>query len=252
MALAQIWLYSLLSVFAVSLISLVGLASFGVRTDRLKKILIYFVSFSAGALFGDAFLHLLPDVAQQNSISVRASLYILLGIVIFFVLEKIIQWRHCHEPDSKEHKHPVTYMSLVGDALHNFTDGIIIAASYFVSINTGIATTLAVMLHEIPHELGNFSILLHGGFSRKRALALNFLSAIAALIGAVFTLWLGNVVQNVQTILIPIAVGTFIYIAGSDLVPELHRHSDRLSRNFLQLIWFILGIAIMALFLLFE
>ncbi|MBS3089151.1 ZIP family metal transporter [Candidatus Pacearchaeota archaeon] len=252
MPLQIIWLYSIASVFLVSLISLVGLASFGIRHEKLKKILIYFVSFSAGALFGDAFLHLLPETIKDSNFSVQSAFYILLGIVIFFVLEKIIHWHHCHAPECKEHSHSINYMVLIGDAFHNFIDGIIIAASYILSIETGIATTLAVMFHEIPHELGNFSILLHGGFSRAKALTLNFLSALAAIFGAILTLWLGSLVQNIQAILIPIAAGTFIYIAGSDLVPELHKHSENLTRSFLQLLAFLLGIAIMALFLLLE
>lgn len=248
----QIWFYSLLSVFIVSLISLVGLFSFAIKTEKLKKVLIYFISFSAGALFGDAFLHLLPEVAQKTGFSVVSSLYILFGVIIFFILEKIIHWQHCHEQTTSEHKHPVTYMSLTGDALHNFIDGIIIAASYFVSVPAGVATTLAVAFHEIPHELGNFSILLHGGFSKKRALFLNFISALFAILGALLTLWLGSFVQNLETILVPIAAGTFIYIAGSDLVPEIHKHSDRISYSLIQLFAFVLGIAIMALFLLLE
>jgi zinc and cadmium transporter len=251
MPLALIWVYSIISVFLISLISLVGLASLGIKHEKLKKVLIYFVSFSAGALFGDAFLHLLPETVT-STFSVQAAFYILLGIILFFILEKIIHWHHCHTPDCKEHSHPITFMVLIGDAFHNLIDGIIIAASYLLSIETGIATTLAVAFHEIPHELGNFSILLHGGYSKTKALTLNFLSALAALVGAILTLWLGTIIQNIQTILIPIAAGTFIYIAGSDLVPELHKHSDRLSRSFLQLIAFILGIAIMALFLLLE
>lgn len=252
MPLQTIWIYSIISVFIVSLISLVGLASFGIKHERLKKILIYFVSFSAGALFGDAFLHLLPEIAEETCFSIQAAFYVLLGIVIFFILEKIIHWHHCHTPGCEEHSHSITYMVLVGDAFHNFIDGIIIAASYILSIETGIATTLAVMFHEIPHELGNFSILLHGGFSRAKALVLNSLSALAAIFGAILTLWLGSLVQNIQIILIPIAAGTFIYIAGSDLVPELHKHSDNLTRSFIQLLAFLLGIAIMAAFLLLE
>ena len=179
----QTWLYTLISVFLVSLISLIGLVSFGVQEDKLKKVLIYFVSFSAGALFGDAFLHMLPDIAKETGFKTQAAIYVLIGIVIFFILEKIIHWHHCHEPTTSEHKHPVTYMSLVGDTLHNFIDGIIIAASFLVSVPVGLATTLAVMFHEIPHELGNFSILLHGGFSRSRAILFNFITALSALLG---------------------------------------------------------------------
>jgi zinc and cadmium transporter len=245
-------IYTLVSVIAVSLISLIGVVTLKIKTEKIKKVLIYAISFSAGALFGDAFLHLLPEVAQKTGFSTKSALFILLGIVIFFILEKFIHWQHCHEPTTKEHKHPVTYMSLTGDILHNSIDGIIIAASYIVSIPAGLATTLAVVFHEIPHEIGNFSILIHGGFSKSRALLLNFLSALAAIIGAILTFWLGDYVKNIETILVPIAAGTFIYIAGSDLVPELHKHSEKLSHSFFQLIAFVLGILMMALFLLLE
>lgn len=249
----SIFIYALLSVLITSLVSLVGLIFFGIKADHLKKVLIYFVSFSAGALFGDTFLHLVPSIAAESGFTVQASLGILVGIVLMFVLEKIIHWHHCHSPDeSKEHKHPVTYISLIGDATHNFIDGIIIAASYLISLPTGIATTIAVLLHEIPHELGNFSILIHGGFSRSRALIFNFMTATAAILGALLTLWFSTIAQNVQTILLPIAAGTFIYIAGSDLVPELHKHSDKISHSLLQLLAFLAGILIMALFLLLE
>lgn len=246
-----VWSYSLLSVLAVSCLSLIGLASFGIKQDKLKKILIYFVSFSAGALFGDAFIHLLPE-STQNGFTLPISFAILGGIVLFFIIEKVIHWHHCHTPESKEHKHPVTYISIVGDMLHNFIDGSIIAASYLISTSTGLATTVAVAFHEIPHELGNYSILLHGGFSRKKALLVNFLTALTAILGAAATLWLSVQIEGLKTLLIPIAAGTFIYIAGSDLVPELHKNNEKITQSLLQLLAFLIGIAFMALFLLFE
>lgn len=243
-------IYQIISVFLISLVSLLGLIFFGIKADRLKKILIYFVSFSAGALFGDTFIHLIPEIANSG-FTIFSSLGILAGIVMMFILEKIIHWHHCHSTDnSKEHKHPVTYISLTGDALHNFIDGIIIAASYLISFSAGIATTLAVLLHEIPHELGNFSILIHGGLSRSKALVFNFLTALTAIFGTLLTLWFSSFTQSIQAILVPIAAGTFIYIAGSDLVPELHKHSqNKLADSLLQLLAFVLGIAIMALLL---
>lgn len=247
-----VWFYIFVSVFLVSLISLIGVVAFGVRQEKLKNLLIYFVSFSAGALLGDAFLHLIPEATRKNGFGLEVALCILSGILVFFILEKLIHWHHCHESTDHGHKHPVTYISLVGDALHNFIDGVIIAASYLVSLPVGFATTLAVMFHEIPHELGSYSILVHGGFSKSKALLYNFLSALTAFGGAFAVFLLGSLMENIQSILVPISAGTFIYIAGSDLLPELHKHSSSLMKSLVQLFAFILGILLMTFFLIFE
>src|SRR3989344_6355820 len=142
----QIWFYTLLSVLLVSLISFVGVFTLSMQSARLRKILIYLISFSAGALFGDAFIHLLPEAVEKSGFNLQISLSLLGGILIFFILEKIIHWQHCHMPISKEHTHPFAYVNLVGDALHNLIDGLIIGASYLAGIEVGIATTIAVVL----------------------------------------------------------------------------------------------------------
>jgi len=251
MVLPQIWLYSIISVLIVSLISLIGVFTLSIKAKKLQTILIYLISFSAGALFGDAFLHLLPETLAKSASPISVSFYILLGITIFFILEKVIHWQHCHGHMLEEnHIHPFAYMNLLGNGLHNFLDGIIIAASYFISIPAGIATTVAVLLHEIPQEIGDFGILLHGGFSKAKALLVNFASALLAILGAVITLLIGNSVENLELILVPIAIGGFLYIAGSDLIPQLHKDSDKISKSLLQLIAFIVGILIMAALLL--
>jgi len=222
------------------------------NTDRLRKILIYLISFSAGSLFGDAFIHLLPEIVEETGgFGLNISLYILSGIVIFFVLEKVIHWQHCHMPITKTHVHPFAYTNLVGDGLHNFIDGMIIAGSYLVSVPAGIATTIAVLLHEIPQEIGDFGVLLHGGFSKGKALLMNFASALTAVLGAVVTLLLAGTVESITSIIVPIAIGGFLYIAGSDLIPELHKETA-MGKAIIQVIIFILGIAIMAALLLLE
>ncbi|MAG27175.1 ZIP family metal transporter [Candidatus Pacearchaeota archaeon] len=244
----EIIVYSLVSVIIVSLVSLVGLFTLGIQIAKLRKALIYLISFSAGALFGDAFIHLLPEAVAENGFGINISLYFLLGIVIFFVLEKVIHWHHCHGDvlDEKHAEvHPFAYMNLIGDGLHNFLDGVIIAASYLVSIPAGIATTIAVALHEIPQEIGDFGVLIHGGFSKAKALLMNFGSALLAVLGAVVVFLVGSVVFDIEMILVPIAAGGFIYIAGSDLIPELHKHSTKLSHGLGQLIAFLLGIGVM-------
>jgi zinc and cadmium transporter len=241
--------YTLLSVILVSLISFIGLFTLSIKTKKLNKILLYLISFSTGALLGDAFLHLLPEIVKSHGFTIQISIYTLLGIAIFFVLEKFIHWQHCHlHLTENNHIHPFAYTNLLGDALHNFIDGIIIATSYIISIPVGIATTIAVILHEIPQEIGDFGVLLHAGFSKSKALLLNFASALVAILGALLTFLLGNTTKNMEIFLVPIAAGGFIYIALSDLIPEIHKTTDT-GKSIIQLISFILGITIMAVLL---
>ena len=240
-----------LSVLIVSLISFVGVFTLAVNAERLRRILIYLISFSAGALLGDVFIHLLPELVKSGTFTLTTSLVILGGILLFFVLEKVIHWQHCHMPLTKHHVHSFAYMNVIGDALHNFIDGMIIAGSYLVSVPAGIATTIAVVLHEIPQEIGDFGVLIHAGFSKGKALFLNFVSALAAVLGALVALFLSGNIEGLERFLVPFAAGGFIYIAGSDLIPELHKH-NHLKQSWLQTLAFIAGIAVMALLLLLE
>lgn len=242
----QVWLYATLSVIIVSLISLIGIFTIPFSREKLNKILIYFVSFSAGTLLGDAFVHLIPEAYLEKNSSLFVSVSILLGIVIFFILEKFIHWRHCHKIACKEHPHPFSYVILAGDTIHNFIDGMVIGASYIVSVPVGIATTLAVIFHEIPQEIGDFGSLVYGGFSKTKALVLNFMTALSAILGLIFVLSLTNF--NVADFLVPFAAGGFIYIAGTDLIPELHKHTDP-KKSFWQLVTFVSGIGLMVLLL---
>lgn len=251
---------SLASVILVSLISLIGLASISIKEEKLRKILIYLVSFSAGALLADAFIHLLPEAVKETGFTLKISIYILLGIGISFVIEKIIHWHHCHHTHSAEclethHKQmqtqPFAKMNLIGDSVHNFIDGLIIGGSYLVSIPVGLASTLAVILHEIPQEIGDFGILLHGGYTRKRALFLNFITALTAIIGAIIAIAVNQIIPHLTEFLIPFAAGSFIYIAGSDLVPELHKETNA-KKSIIQLLFSILGVLIMISLLFLE
>jgi len=247
----EIWLYSIVSVIIVSLISFVGILTFSVRLENLKKIVLYLVSFAAGALFGDAFIHLLPEIVEKAGFGIKISFYLLFGIIFSFIVEKVIHWRHCHIPTSKEHPHPFALMNLFGDSVHNFIDGLIIGASYLVNFKVGIATTIAIILHEIPQEIGDFGVLVHGGFSRAKALFFNFLTALTAVIGTIVSLLMGSYAENFTVFLIPFAAGSFIYIAGSDLIPELHKEV-KAAKSILQLLAFVMGIAIMLTLLLLE
>ena len=247
----EVWIYTIGSVFIVSLVSLVGILAISMNMDRLKKGLLFLVSFAAGSLLGGAFIHLIPEVFEESKNREILPFIMLLGIVLFLFLEKILQWRHCHEPTSEDHPHPIAVNNLIGDGFHNLIDGMIIAGSYMVSIPLGIATTIAVLLHEIPQEIGDFGILVHAGYTRKKALFYNYMSALLAVIGAVLALVVGSAVESAQEFLIAFTVGGFIYIASADLIPELKKEKD-LNKSMLQLLFLILGIGIMALLMLLE
>lgn len=247
-----IWFYSLASVFLVSVVSLIGIFFLSLSRERLQKVLLYLVSFAVGGLFGDAFVHLLPEAFEQLSQDLFLPVYILSGVFLFFIAEKVVRWHHCHNVDHQDETcRPAGIMNLIGDGLHNFIDGILIAASFMVDLRLGIATSLAVILHEIPQEIGDFGVLVHSGFSVKKALFFNFLSATAAFLGAVLALFLGKYIQNFSLMMIPIAAGGFIYIAGTDLIPELHAEVN-LSNSLKQLLAITLGVAVMFLLLFLE
>lgn len=245
------WIYSLFSVFLVSLFSLTGVLFISFKVEKLKKILLFLVSFAAGGLLGDVFFHLLPKAVEKGGFNLEVSLAVLVGLLTFFVLEKFISWRHCHIPTSKNHPHPLAFMNLIGDGLHNFTDGMIIAASFSVSFSLGLATSLAVVFHEIPQEIGDFGVLIHAGFTKKKALLFNFFSALIAIGGAALTLFLGTKFGKLTWFLIPFTAGGFIYIAGSDLIPEL-RKETKLAKSVAQVIGLILGIGVMLILVFFE
>jgi zinc and cadmium transporter len=217
----------IISVLIVSLISVVGILFILMRKKSLDKFLMFFVSLSVGSLLGGAFLHLIPGSFGGEGFSLNVSFLILAGILIFFIIENFIHWRHCHVPTSKEHPHHLGTMNLVGDGLHNLIDGLVIASAYFVNIPLGIATTFAVIIHEIPQEIGDFGVLLYAGYSKKKALLFNFISALIAIIGAIIGISFSESSAVFEYIIIPIAAGGFLYIAGSDLIPEIHKNQDK-------------------------
>lgn len=242
----KVWIYTLTSVFIVSLASFVGALTIAFRKDFPQKVLLFLVSLSAGALLGGVFFHLIPEAAKDIGFNLNLAIYILTGILTFFALEKLICWRHCHIETSEEHPHPFAFMNLIGDALHNFIDGMIIAGTYLVSIPLGISTTIAVLFHEIPQEIGDFGVLVHGGFGRLKALLLNFATALTAVLGALLILTLNIEVAAAGKILVPFTAGGFLYIAASDLIPELRKDIKPLN-SLLQLIFILFGLGIMYL-----
>ncbi len=241
-----IWVLTLASVLLVSFISLIGILSLTIKKETLEKIIFSFVSLAAGTLLGDAFIHLIPESFEHFGSASSIAFPILLGIIVFFILEKYIRWHHCHDVDCNMHTKHLASMNLLGDAVHNFIDGMLIAASYLIDIKLGIATTIAVIFHEIPQEIGDFAVLLYSGYSTKKAILYNFLVATIAVIGAISVLTLGQQYQDAAKYLVPFAAGGFLYIAAADLIPELHKER-KILKSLIQLILLITGISIMYL-----
>ena len=226
----------LIAVLIVSIISLAGILF--LMAKILKKALFYMVAFSAGALLGAAFFDLLPE-AMGNGFNESVPVLMLIGILSFFVIEKFLHWHHHHT--EKKDVHSFTYMNILGDGVHNFTDGVIIAIAFLSSTAAGIATTIAIIAHEIPHEIGNFAILLYGGFSKSKAVFYNFLSALTAVLGALAAYFYSTKIQNVNLFIGAFAVGGLIYIATTDLIPEIHKETE-IKKSAIQLTLMVVGI----------
>ncbi len=247
----MLWVYALASVLAVSLVSLIGIVTISLSQPRLQQVIFVLVSLAVGAMFGDACIHLLPSAFRESQSTLQTSLAVLAGLLLFFVLEKFLLWRHEHIPHYDDCIQPVGYVNVVAEGMHNLIDGLLIGSSYLVSVPVGVATALAVLLHEIPQEIGNFGVLLHAGFSRRRALGFNFLSASLAIVGAVLALIAGARVKQLPHVILPFTAGGFIYIAGSDLVPELHKERAPM-KSLLQLVAMGMGVGLMLLLTLLE
>lgn len=227
----------ILSTFLVSLISFIGVLFLSLNDKILNKLLLILIAFASGALLGAAFLDLLPETFALGR--EEAFIFVLLGIMLFFVMEKFLRWRHCH--DGKCDIHAFTYLNLIGDGIHNWIDGMVIAATFLTSMELGIATTLAVIVHEIPQEIGDFGVLVYGGLSRTKALFYNFISAVTAILGALFAYYLIQYMQYITVVLLPFAAGGFVYIAATDLLPELHKR-EKMKDSIIQLLVLSLGI----------
>jgi zinc and cadmium transporter len=230
----------ILSTFSVSLISFIGALAFFLAEKTLNKLLLFLVAFSAGGLLGGAFFHLMPESLDGDLIGF---LFLALGFCSFFVLENFINWHHHH---AKEHPEavPFSYLILVSDAIHNFIDGLMIAASFIVSFPAGIATSLAVAFHEIPQEIGDYAVLIYGGFSKKKALLLNFFSALTAMAAGVVGFFFFEKIGGQASFLLPFAAGSFIYIAASDLIPEIKKRKEGHS-SLAQFLVFLTGLFLM-------
>ncbi|MEK7124038.1 MAG: ZIP family metal transporter [Patescibacteria group bacterium] len=230
----------LIASFSVSVIAFFGVVLLVLKSEAARRLSLYFLSFAAGALLGVTFLDILPEVFEtglENAFS-----FVLSGIVIFFILEKFFLWYHCHGETCEVHRQQSAPLILFGDAIHNFVDGVIIALAFLVDVNLGILTTVAVIFHEIPQEIGDFSILLYGGMKKSKALILNFLVALTVVAGAALTYFFGDFFKGASEILLAFVAGHFIYIAAADLIPELHKETST-KKSFIQIALIFSGIA---------
>lgn len=237
-------IYIIASTFLISLASLIGVFTISIKQKVLTKYLLFIISLSAGALMGGAFLHLLPEASEKLDSQLMFPI-VLISFIVFFLIEKILHWRHCHNGHCDVHT--FGYMSLFGDAFHNLIDGLMIAATFLIDIRLGITTSLAIALHEIPQEIGDFGVLLYSGFSRKKALLANFLVALTSVLGGFIGYFLFFHVENITAYLLPFTAGGFIYIAASDLLPEIRKELN-FKKSMISFSIFILGIIIMYLF----
>ena len=241
--------YALISAVIVSLISLIGVVFIFFREEKINNLIFILVAFAAGALIGDSFFHILPE-ALINLDSLFVFVLVIAGFLLFYILENLIHWEHCHDNQCIEHhgrKHVLSKLNLIGDGIHNFIDGILIGVSYMVSFPVGLATSIAVVAHEIPQEMGDFAILLYSGLSKTRALIYNLISASLAILGVIIV-YLGFFKESFSVNILPIVAGGFLYIAMSDLIPELHSHNQgRVKKSIVSFISLILGIFLMYL-----
>jgi len=248
--LVWIILFSLLG----GVLSVLAAAIFLLLPDTVRnRTLPHFVSFAIGALLGAAFLALLPHAMQGVQDFHTLGLTVLLGILGFFLLEKMVLWRHCHAehceahaPDEHQHGQAAGTLVLIGDGMHNLVDGVLIAAAFMTDLHLGIVTSLAVAAHEIPQEVGDFAVLLHSGYSRGKAFVFNVLSSLATLIGALVAYWSLADTQHVLPYILAIAASSFIYIAVADLIPGLHKRLH-FSATMQQLALIVIGVLVIYL-----
>lgn len=237
---------AIIAVVLVSLMSLVGALTLILNKNVISKIIHLLVPLAVGSLVGGAALHLLPESVEAfGGFTLEVSGYFMGGILAFWVIEKFVFWHHCHHDHSAKYK--IGYMNLIGDGFHNFLDGVVIAGAFVSDFHLGVATTIAVVLHEIPQELGDFGVLLHSGFSYGKALFLNLVSGFVALLGVLLVFVMSDVmVANFVQTIVPFTAGGFLYIALSDIIPELHKET-KFSKNLGQLVMIVFGVYMMYL-----
>ncbi len=236
----DILFWILLFTFINGLLAFAGVGLYFLFRKNLNKVLIFLVSFTTGALLGGAFFHFLPEAIEELNI-LKVSVLFIFGFLLFMFLEKVLHWHHCH--DGKCDKHPFTYLLLWGDGIHNFIDGLIIAGSFLISVPFGITTSLLIMAHELPQEIGDFGVLVYGGLSKGKALFYNFLSQLTAVLGGLIG-FLFLQTEGIAVYLLPIAGGSFIYIAFADLIPEIYKEKN-FGKVILNIIFILIGLFVL-------
>jgi zinc and cadmium transporter len=247
----------ILATIIVSLFSLIGATMLMISKAKLESIVLILVSLSAGGLLGGAFLHLIPEslheLGEQSSVLVL--LFALIGFCLFLITEQFLHWHHghhgnycCKNIDCGSSKKEISTLILIGDGVHNFIDGLVIASAFLVDPVVGIVATIAVALHEIPQEIGDFGVLVYAGLKRSKALFYNLLSGLTAVLGGLIGFFFAQYTQNLIVYILPIAAGGFIFLAASDLIPEI-KHHDSWKRMAVHFIVFIIGIGLMLAFL---
>lgn len=238
----QVFVYAVLATLVISSLSLVGVFTLGLGKKKLEDVLFVLISFSTGSLMGGAFFHLLPE-ALEKSEPLAALKIVVAGFILFYVLEKILRWHHCHDEDCHAHQ-TIGFQNLFGDALHNFIDGLIIVSAFAVDVRLGVAVTFSVALHEIPQEISDFGVLLYSGFTKQKALLFNLFSALFSVFGAVIGYFVIERVDAVINFLLPFAAGGLVYIAAADLIPELHKERSP-KRSVVAFLFFIAALGMM-------
>jgi len=237
----NILLLILLSTFIITLCVWIAVLFMFFQKKVLDKITLFLMSLSAGTLMGGAFLHLLPEASEKVEINLLFILF-LLSFVCFFLIEKLLHWRHCHKAVCPIHT--FGYMNLFGDSIHNFIDGLIIASTFMINPVLGFSTTLAIAMHEIPQEIGDYGVLIYAGFKRKNALFVNYLVALTVVIGGIVGYFSFLYIEGIIPYILPFAAGGFVYIASSDLIPEI-RNEKSIKKSMLSMLVFIIGIMFM-------
>jgi zinc and cadmium transporter len=232
------------STFLISLIAWIGVLTLFLNDELLDRLLLVLVAFAAGGLIGGAFLHLLPRAIREygSADTLSPFLYLLVGFCLFYVLEQFIHWHHHHA--AVHDREPMSYLVLVSDTVHNFIDGLVVASAFLLGVDVGLVTAAAIALHEIPQEIGDFGVLVYGGFDRTHALLLNYATQATVVLGGVAGYYLSEFAAGTPVVLLPFAAGNFIYIACSDLIPEI-KDEENVRRAAVHFVVFLSGVVLM-------
>lgn len=225
----------------MSAIALIGSVTLLLRRETLDRLVTPLVAFAAGSLLGGAFFHMLPASTEAGLSVARSALWLMVGFTAFMALEQLLHWHHCHRA-ATDCKEPLTYLVLLGDGLHNFLGGLGVGGVFLLDVRLGIAAWLAAAAHEVPQELGDFGVLVHGGWTRSQALMFNLISGLSFLVGGLVAYAASTAVDI--SALVPFAAGNFVYIGASDLVPEVNKH-DSAKVNVLHFVAFVSGVALL-------